>query len=254
MIKLLLKIEYNGAHFQGWQKQVHSLTVEDKLLTALQILYKEKIELLAASRTDSGVHSRGQLATICVKECFTLPKLQKSLNALIAPYICVLDISQVNYDFSLRKNINGKKYYYQIYNSPSNQALFAEYFWHIPQKLDLSIMQQAAKQLIGQHNFKAFRASNCNSKNTIKNIKKIDWKIENCIQKCKITIYFESSGFLKQMIRIIVGSLVEIGLGKKDPLLFQKALQGGNRQDLGKTAPANALFLEKIILSNEKQI
>ena len=156
--QLLLKISYHGAHFQGWQTQPNGNGVEDKIKIALKTLYNEEIKVYSASRTDSGVHAKEQLATIQVKNKITTEKLLRSLNALTPPQLSILEIIPTENDFNLRKHIRGKKYCYQIYNSPTPPALFADYYWYIPQKLNFSKMKKAAQVLEG-HDFQAFRSS-----------------------------------------------------------------------------------------------
>ena len=135
--KLLLKISYHGAHFQGWQTQPNGNGVEDKIKIALKTLYNEEIKIHSASRTDSGVHAKEQLATIQVKNKIVVEKLLRSLNALTPPQLSILEIIPTENDFNLRKQIRGK-YCYQIYNSPTPPALFADYYWYVPQKLNFS--------------------------------------------------------------------------------------------------------------------
>ena len=181
--KLLLKISYHGAHFQGWQTQPNGNGVEDKIKIALKTLYNEEIKIHSASRTDSGVHAKEQLATIQVKNKIVVEKLLRSLNALTPPQLSILEIIPTENDFNLRKQIRGKKYCYQIYNSPTPPALFADYYWYVPQKLNFSKMKKAAQVLEGTHDFQAFRSSSCESKNTKKTIFSIQWKSIFCSQQ-----------------------------------------------------------------------
>ena len=250
--KLLLKISYHGAHFQGWQTQPNGNGVEDKIKIALKTLYNEEIKIHSASRTDSGVHAKEQLATIQVKNKIVVEKLLRSLNALTPPQLSILEIIPTENDFNLRKQIRGKKYCYQIYNSPTPPALFADYYWYVPQKLNFSKMKKAAQVLEGTHDFQAFRSSSCESKNTKKTIFSIQWEKHFLQPANLISIFFEGSGFLKQMIRIIVGSLVEIGLEKQTTTLFSEVLKNGNTESLKFTAPAKGLFLEKILVDYPK--
>ena len=250
--KLLLKISYHGASFQGWQTQSNGNGVEDKISLALKTLYNEEIKVHSVSRTDSGVHAKEQLATIQVRNKITTEKLLRSLNALTPPQLSILEIIPTENDFNLRKHIRGKKYCYQIYNSPTPPALFLDYYWYIPQKLNFSKMKKAAQVLEGTHDFQAFRSSSCESKNTKKTIFSIQWKRHFLQPANLISIFFEGSGFLKQMIRIIVGSLVEIGLEKQTTTLFSEVLKNGNTESLKFTAPAKGLFLEKILVDYSK--
>ncbi len=250
--KLLLKISYHGAYFQGWQTQSNGNGVEDKIALALKTLYKEEVKIHSVSRTDSGVHAKEQLATVVVKNEMTLEKLLRSLNALTPPQLSIFEIIAVRNNFNLRQQTNGKKYCYQIYNSPTPPALFSDYYWYVPQKLNLSKMKKAAQVLEGTHNFQVFRSSNCESKNTKKTIFSIQWKKKILHPANLISIFFEGSGFLKQMVRIIVGCLVEIGLEKQHSTLLTDALKNINSQPLKFRAPAKGLFLEKILVDFPK--
>jgi tRNA pseudouridine38-40 synthase len=173
--------------------------------------------------------------------------LQKSLNALLTPHICIFDITPLaNTDLIHRKQ-KVKTYRYQIFNAPYAPVFNTNYYWFVPKNLDIEKMKLATKDLIGVKDFAAFRNKGCGAKTTKRNLLSIEFEIIQRQKAKQILLYFKGDGFLKQMVRNIVGTLVDIGLGKKKQEVFQQCFEkNASRKILGKTAPASALFLEKI--------
>ena len=248
MSPLLLLIEYEGTNYHGWQIQFKLNTVQAEIEKALEIIFKKKVKTSIASRTDTGVHAEGQIVEIIPPFLLPLFKLKKQLNALTPLDIAIIDIAPNHTGLKLRYLVHKKRYRYQICNNDSPKALQRQFYWLIRQILSIPSMQEASQNLIGSHDFAAFRSKGC-IQPTQKTIYSID--ISNFFNNNvrHIHISFEGSGFLRHMVRIIMGSLVDIGLKKQPTSLFHNVLASGKRIDLGKTAPAKGLFLEKIILN-----
>ena len=246
MKNLLLKIEYRGSSYKGWQRQPEVSTVEDTIETAIEQICQCPIAVNGCSRTDAGVHALGQVATVIVPDAVQLRRFFHSLNAILPKDISIVDMVQVPPEFSVRKKNVGKRYTYQISNSPIQKALHREYYWWIKKPLDLIRMQKASKILLGAHDFSAFRGSGCQQRFTEKTIHKIDFTIEDGPVYTIVRIHIEGSGFLKNMIRVIVGTLVDIAKGHFDENVIVKAFRSKLREDLGSTAPACGLILDEI--------
>ena len=198
------------------------------------------------------MHAKEQWATVILKQTPSIFKLQRSLNALLAPYICIFEIIVIAKTDEVHCKEKIKTYKYQIFNAPFHHVFYRDYYWFVPQVLDIKKMQLASRILIGKNDFQAFRNRGCTAKDTVKTLSSIDWEVIEKHNAKKIHIMFQGSGFLKQMLRNIVGTLVDIGLGKKKIDFFKDCFQKQSKRSmLGKTAPAHALFLEKIALKSE---
>jgi len=243
---LLLKIEYQGSHYKGWQRQPRVSTVEETISDALRQICQQPVTIYGCSRTDSGVHARGQVATVKVPDTVRLPKLFRSLNSILPGDISVVDMVRVPLDYSVQKRNIGKRYTYQILNSPIQKALYRDFFWWIKKPLDISVMQKTSQCLLGTKDFSAFRGSGCQQKNPVKTIHQIHITRDREPPFTIIRIQFCGSGFLRNMIRIMVGTLVEISSGRMEKDGVISALQTGRRTDAGGTAPAKGLILDEI--------
>ena len=225
--------------------------MEDSINDALFQITKKAYKIKGVSRTDSGVHAIEQWATVRIEKVDNLFVVQRSLNALLAPHICIFDIIPIKNTDIIHLNEKIKTYKYQIFNASYFPVFEKDYYWFVPQPLDIDKMKIAAKNLIGVKNFYAFRNKGCTAKTTIRELTKIKWEIIQQNSAKKIHIFFEGNSFLKQMIRNIVGTLVDIGLERKNIDIFQRCfVKDTSRKILGKTAPANALFLAKVVLKS----
>jgi tRNA pseudouridine38-40 synthase len=244
--KILLKIEYDGANYCGWQIQPNRLSIEEVVEQKLQIALNGLFtKVNASSRTDSGVHSYGLVASIQIPKERSLPPLFISLNALLPKDIGIVDMVEVPLDFNPRKN-EGKRYIYQINNSRIEKSIDRDVYWWVRTELDREKMEVAAKQMLGIHDFAAFQAKGCSSKSTIRKMRSIELKWEQVQPYQHLKIIVEGSSFLRNMVRIMAGSLVDIGRGKIPEDAIQKSLQNLDRTALGITAPAQNLFLEHV--------
>jgi tRNA pseudouridine38-40 synthase len=251
MRNLKLEIEYDGTHYYGWQVQnsktakvnyCRTKTIQHVLEQVLSKILQEKIKLIVAGRTDSGVHALGQAANFKTRSQMPFEKLRWGLNGLLPQDIKVTRISKVSADFNSRFSAKSKLYRYTILNRKYSSALLANqvYFCHYP--LDLALMRREAKFLLGKHNFKSFQATEARVRNPIRRIKQIK------ISKIKDFVYIDiqADSFLYNMVRNIVGTLLEIGRGRFKEGSMQKILKAHNRKLAGPTVPAKGLCLLKV--------
>ena len=245
MIKLRnikLTIEYDGKDFNGWQKQPTKLNIQGTIEQAIKQITGEDVELNASGRTDAGVHALGQVANFKTNSQIPIEKFAIAINSKLKRSIVIKKAEEVDERFHSRLSCKKKTYRYIINNSPEGTAIYRNLETHIPQKLDLSQMKKAIKYFEGEHDFKAFKASGTSSKSSVRTIYKADIYQENE----KIFIEITGNGFLYNMVRIIVGTLVEVGLGKIKPEKIIDIIQQGKRENAGKTFPPNGLFLVSV--------
>ncbi len=234
-----LTIEYNGAPFSGWQTQPDQRTVQGDLQSALAILLRGPTRLQGAGRTDAGVHAVGQAASFETDVPITEDRIRKGLTALCRPDIAVVRAEAVADGFNARFDARGKHYRYHIFNRSAPSPLRRGTAYHVPRPLDLDAMAAAAARLIGEHDFAAFRAADCGRENTVRRITDITVKRDDAL----ITVDVRGTAFLKYMVRIIAGTLVDVGLGRLTPDDVEEALRVRDRTRAGRTAPAHGLTL-----------
>ena len=249
--KVLIKIEYKGTRYHGWQRQPDAKTIEGTILSALHTILRRDISLRVCSRTDAGVHSKGQIAHFLIPAKTPLQKLFCSVNSLLPEDITVLDMVEVERDFSINRENTGKRYIYRINNTPISKALDNEYYWWIKKRLDIHAMRESASHLVGTHDFSAFRGKGCLQDSPIKTVQAI--RVTESYRSIYRHIEFcvEGSGFLKNMVRIMVGTCIDITCGRLHPDAIRNALQSGLRTDAGLTAPAKGLILDHISIKND---
>ena len=245
MYRYQILIEYVGTNFIGWQIQSKGQSIQKLIQTKLSKLSKEKILLIGSGRTDAGVHAIEQSAHFdCKKEIHNLEKLLKSLNHFINDKgISILAIKKRSLKFHARYSAKQRIYKYIIFNRLSKPSLEKKRGWHIIKKLDISLMKKGAKKLIGTKDFSTFRSSNCNAKNPIRTMKSI--KIRSI--KGRIEIQFQSQSFLQQQVRSMAGCLKYLAEKKWDLKKFDFVFKSKKRILCAPPAPAEGLFLEKII-------
>ena len=241
-----LLIEYDGTPFHGWQSQKHKKTIQDHLQNALFQIFHQPIAVKGASRTDAGVHAKGQVASVHLPKEVEPHTLLQGLNALTPREIRVRAVEKKQNDFCPRKMNVGKTYHYALVLASSPPALLHNRVWHLPYPLDVEKMKQASQNFIGQHDFSAFRQRACQNPNP--NRKIYSFGIQQTKQEEEIFLTFQihGDGFLKNMVRILVGTLVDVGMGKITEEKIVAAYENKDRTTLGRTAPACGLFLQKI--------
>ncbi len=238
-----LTIEYDGAAYHGWQHQPRHINIQQTIKEKIETIAKEKINLIGAGRTDAGVHAIAQAANFKTRSRMNENQWLKALNSLLPPDIAIKKAAIAPSDFHARFSARGKTYKYQILNQPIPSALCRNYVWHIPYPLKVNEMRKAAKFLIGKHDFSSFRASSCSAENPVRTIKKLTITKKDGF----IKFIIEADAFLHHMVRNIVGTLVEVGMGKLSPDAIKAILHGRDRKKAGRTAPPQGLFLVKVI-------
>jgi tRNA pseudouridine38-40 synthase len=241
---LRLEIEYDGTNYCGWQVQNshQHKSIQGAIEKTLQKILQEKIRLVASGRTDAGVHAFDQVANFKTRSDIPLKKLQTALNGLLPDDIAVIKIEEANPDFHSRFCAKSKVYRYTILNRPYPSPLLRKKVFFYRWPLDIKIMQKEARVLIGRHNFKCFQAADKKKRDAVRTIKRLK------ITRAKNLIYIEveADGFLKNMVRNIAGTLMEIGRGKLPEGSLKKILLSKNRNLAGPTAPAKGLALVKV--------
>ena len=243
MQRYKIKIEYEGTPFVGWQFQKNGQSIQEVLQKAIFKFSKEKVTVIGAGRTDSGVHALGQTAHFDLKKRINKKKILPAINQNIENNsVTVLKIDKANNKFHARHDAKKRTYRYLIVNRQSPLALQKNKAWHIRKKLDLLSMKKGAKFLLGTHDFSTFRASACGAKSPIRTMEKILIKKD----KDKITLQFTSRSFLQQQVRSMVGCLKYLGECKWNLNDFIKSFKSKNRLKCAPPAPACGLYLVKV--------
>ena len=243
MRNIKLVIEYDGKDFNGWQKQPNKLNIQGTIEKAIERITGEEVELNSSGRTDSGVHALNQVANFKTNSNLEIEKWPFALNSNLKKSIIIKSAEEVDERFHSRLSCKRKTYRYVINNSKFGTAIYRNLETHIPQKLNIEDMQKAVKYFEGEHDFKAFKASGTSSKSSVRTIYKAE-----VIEMPDERIYIEltGSGFLYNMVRIISGTLVEVGLGKIKPEAIPEIIESKQREQAGKTLPPNGLYLVKV--------
>lgn len=245
-LKFKLIIAYDGTRYQGWQIQKTGIGIQQKLEEALRCLFPSVQRVHSASRTDTGVHALGMVAHVEIPRAeFRMPvaKLPLAINAHLPEDIRVMSAKRCKPEFHARFHATGKQYRYFVWNHPAMNPLIRHLAWHVPRPLNLQAMREAARMFIGRHDFRSLAANrNYKIENTIRTIR----RLQICRNGPQLTFIIEGDGFLYKMCRGLVGTLVQVGLGKIAPADVQKILDGRDRRLAGMTAPANGLVLWKV--------
>jgi len=240
-IKLI--IEYDGTAFHGWQIQPGLKTIQGVIRERIAQITQGEANLIGAGRTDAGVHARGQVANFQTASTIDLTALQRGLNSLLSPDIVITGIEEAEEDFHARFRARSKTYEYHILNRSYPSAILRAYAWFIPHKLDLAAMEGCGRLLIGSHDFSSFRASGDESRHSIREVIRLE--IERR-EDDLIVIVIEANAFLREMVRSIVGTLVDVGRGKTSLEEFKEVFEARDRRKAGMTAPAQGLFLTEV--------
>ena len=240
MRNIKLVIEYDGKDFNGWQKQPNKLNIQGTIEKAIERITGEEVELNSSGRTDSGVHALNQVANFKTNSNLEIEKWPFALNSNLKKSIIIKSAEEVDERFHSRLSCKRKTYRYVINNSKFGTAIYRNLETHIPQKLNIEDMQKAVKYFEGEHDFKAFKASGTSSKSSVRTIYKAE-----VIQMPDDKIYIEltGNGFLYNMVRIISGTLVDVGLGKIKPEEISDIIDSKKRENAGKTLPPQGLYL-----------
>lgn len=242
MRNIKLVIEYQGKDFNGWQKQPNKLNIQGEIERVIGSITGEEIDLIGSGRTDAGVHSFGQVANFKTNSNIPIDKFALAINSKLKKSIVIKSAEEVDERFHSRYSAHSKKYRYVICNSPTGTAIYRELEYQFPIKLDVEKMQKAAKYFEGEHDFSAFKASGTSSKNSVRKI----FKAEVFEKDERVYIELTGNGFLYNMVRIISGTLLEVGIGKIKPEEIPEIIESKDRKRAGKTLPAVGLYLVEV--------
>ena len=226
----------------GWQKQPNKLNIQGTIERAIEEITGEQVELNASGRTDAGVHALAQVANFKTNSKLPIEKFTVAINSKLKKSIVIKEAEEVDERFHSRLTCKQKTYRYVINNTYNGTAIYRNLEYHIPTKLNINKMKQAVQYFIGEHDFKAFKASGTSSKSSVRTI--YDAKIYE--ENERIYIELTGNGFLYNMVRIISGTLVDVGLGKIEPDDIVDIIKIGKRENAGKTLPAHGLYLIKV--------
>ncbi len=242
MRNIKLTIAYDGTCYHGWQIQPNVETIQGTIERNLAQITGETVRLVASGRTDTGVHAMGQVAHFKTHSSLDVLSFLRGLNSLLPEDILVKDVEEVDEAFHARFSAKGKVYEYRIFNGELPSPFHRHFSWFVPAKLDLASMREAAIKLKGSHDFSSFCSTGSDHLSHIREIYTIDVGIRRDL----IIIGVEATAFLKQMVRNIVGTLVEVGRRKLTPSQFGDILEARDRRRAGIAAPAQGLFLVRV--------
>jgi tRNA pseudouridine38-40 synthase len=244
---LRLVIQYDGREFSGWQRQPNRLTVQGVLTASLERIFQAPVRLIGASRTDAGVHALGQVASVTTTSDLPLLSIRAALNSVLPPTIRIRTVEEAPEGFDARRWATAKRYFFLIDNNPVASPLFRHVSWHIRQPLDRDHMARALSFLRGQHDFSAFCAAPGRGRSPICRI----YSIHLRRRRGFIGLFFSADSFLHYMVRNIVGSVVEVGKGRRPPEWIGELLLSKDRTLAGPTAPGHGLALLRALYPPE---
>ena len=242
MRNIKLTIEYDGKCYNGWQKQPDKLNIQGEIEKAIYNITQEEVDLIGSGRTDAGVHALGQVANFKTNSALPIEKLALAINSQLKSSIIIKKAEEVDERFYSRYTAKQKTYRYIINNSKTGTAIYRNLEYCFPVKLNVEKMVEAAKYFEGEHDFKAFKSSGTSGKNSVRTI----YKAEVRQNGERIIIELTGNGFLYNMVRIISGTLLDVGLGKIEPNEIPDIIEKKDRTKAGKTLPAHGLYLVKV--------
>jgi tRNA pseudouridine38-40 synthase len=254
-------VEYDGTDFAGWQRQQGQRTVQQTLEDAIQQMLGETVFVRGASRTDAGVHADGQVASFALEGRIPAHGLLRGLNSVLPADVAIVDAAEIaerpDVDaaalapgtaasvrpFDARFSARGKVYRYTVWNHFVRSPRRARTAWHVREPLDLDAIRRAAAALVGEHDFRAFRASDCERRTTRRVVRQLSIDRQGPV----VSFEIEATAFLKNMVRIVIGTLIDVGRGRLAPDAVARMLESGDRAGGGMTAPAHGLTLLRVI-------
>jgi tRNA pseudouridine38-40 synthase len=241
-MRFRMVVEYDGTDYSGWQIQPERQTIQGALQQALRTITGETVRVDGAGRTDAGVHAEGQVVAFSLERGFDLRVLQRGLNGICAPGIVVREILPTAETFDPRREATRRSYEYAIDNRPWPSPFRRRYAWHVHRPLDRSVIRDAAATLVGEHDFAAFQAADCDAENSVRRVFTSEVEGEAGDLVYRIT----ATAFLRHMVRTIVGTLVEVGKGERSVGDFAELLTLRDRRLAGGTAPPHGLCLVRV--------
>ena len=238
-----LTIQYDGTRYDGWQRQGNTdNTLQGRLEGVLSRMVGKPVEIQGAGRTDAGVHAQGQVASVHLPEGYTPQEVQNYLNRYLPEDVAVVDVVEVGERFHARLSATGKEYRYHIRMGSVPDVFARKYQYRVEEPLDLAAMERAAGYLTGKHDFRSFCGNRRFKKSTVREVFHIG--VEVC--GSDLTLVYRGDGFLYNMVRILTGTLLEVGLGQRTPESMVDILEARERTAAGKTAPAQGLVLQEV--------
>ena len=244
-MRIGLIISYDGTGYCGWQRQENGISVQEKIEDALRELTGEDITLTAAGRTDAGVHALAQTAHFDTESGIPAEKFSYAINTALPDDIRIKESFRARDDFHARYDVTRKTYVYNIWNDSHASAILRNYSFHVPRDLDLDAMEEAAEALKGEHDYTAFCAAGAQTKNFVRTVYDIDINTRGRL----ISFEYTGNGFLYNMVRILTGTLVYVGLGKLAPSDMGRIIESKDRTRAGVTVPPEGLFLKDVYYS-----
>jgi tRNA pseudouridine38-40 synthase len=242
MPRLKLTLEYDGTAYVGWQRQLNGLSVQEVVERALGELLGAPVSTEAAGRTDAGVHALGQVVAFDAPRALPLTAYLRGLSVLLPADVSVVGAAEVAADFDPRRDSLGKRYRYLISNRPVRSPLRRRTHWELFAPLDAAVMDEAARPLLGTHDFSAFRAANCEAPTALRTLREL--AIVSSLDVIQLEV--EGTAFLKHMVRNLVGTLVEVGRGRRPAPWVAEVLASRDRTQAGPTAPPQGLVLVEV--------
>jgi len=243
-----LLIQYDGTDFHGWQVQENDRTIQGELERVIGTLDDAEVKVIGSGRTDAGVHAEGQVANVVLNRPFTPDKLRAAINGNLWRDIRIVNVEKAPDEFHARFSATGKTYVYRIINAPVMSPFWRRFAHHEARPLDVGRMTAATRLLLGEHDWTAFSSAQADGENRVRNVTdcSIESHWDNRANSSIIEFRISAKGFLRYMVRSIVGTLIEVGRGEKDSDTIQTAIINGDRNLAGKTAPAQGLTLLKV--------
>lgn len=240
---LRVVVSYDGTDFSGWQRQPGMRTVQGCLEDGIRELLGEEVFVRGAGRTDAGVHADGQVATFALMSRIPCHGLLRGLNSILPMDLALVDVVEAPRDFDARFSARGKVYRYTVWNHMVRSPRHHRTTWHVRRALDMSLIRAAAAALVGEHDFRAFRAADCERRTTRRILRRLDVDRQGAL----LTFDVEATAFLKNMVRILVGTMIDVGRGLLPPDAVSRMLETGNRAAGGMTAPPQGLTLLRVL-------
>jgi tRNA pseudouridine38-40 synthase len=240
---LKLIVQYDGTDYVGWQRQPNGVSIQELIERAIEPIEGRPVTVVGAGRTDAGVHALGQVASVQLESAIDPASLARALNATLPEDVRVASAEEAAPGFNARFSATGKVYVYRIWTGPFLPPFERRYFWHVPAALDVERMREAARALVGTHDFSAFRAAGSDAATSERTIH--DLRVE--VEHERVTVTVAGDGFLRYMVRALAGTLVEVGQGRRPVEGVAVALASRDRSLAGPTAPARGLFLLRVL-------
>lgn len=242
-----LTIAYDGTRYAGWQNQINAISIQQRMEEAVEKAFSVKTPVVASGRTDSGVHALAQVARLTLPNWSHSPdKLVPALNTRLPRDIVVRSVRETRLDFDPVRNASGKRYRYTVRAAQCPDPMQGRFHWHFPRPLDVNAMKQASNFLVGCHDFAAFQSAGSPRATTVRTIRELSISEQPAMEGKELWLEVEADGFLYNMVRNIVGSLIEIGTGRFGPNWIVDVLNSKDRGRGGQTAPPHGLCLMRV--------